>query len=282
MIQTQIADKFSIGDGQPLALLAGPCVIESEVFTLKMAEEIQKVCDRLGINFIFKSSFDKANRTSIHSFRGQSLEKGLTILTRVKQELGVPIITDIHESHQAAPVADVADLLQIPAFLCRQTDLLLAAAATGKVINVKKGQFLAPWDMKNVVQKLEDGGAKNILLTERGTSFGYNALVVDFRGLPQMRKLGYPIVFDATHSVQMPGGQGKSSGGQREFVPCLARAAAAVGIDALFMEVHESPEQALSDGPNMVPLNQLENILTQIICIREALNSGPKVALKRI
>ena len=282
VVQTQIADKFSIGDNQPLALLAGPCVIESEDFTLKMAEGIKKVCDRLNVNLIFKSSFDKANRTSISSFRGQSLDNGLAILNRVKQEFGIPVVTDIHESHQAAPVAEVADLLQIPAFLCRQTDLLLAAAATGKAINVKKGQFLAPWDMKNVVKKLEDGGAENILLTERGTSFGYNALVVDFRGLPQMREFGHPVVFDATHSVQMPGGKGNTSGGQREFVPYLARAAAAIGIDALFMEVHENPDQALSDGPNMVPLDKLEDVLTQIVQIREALNSGPKVDLKSV
>ena len=282
IVQTQVADKFSIGDNQPLALLAGPCVIESEDFTLKMAEEIKKVCDRLNVNLIFKSSFDKANRTALSSFRGQKLEKGLAILNRVKQEFGIPVVTDIHESHQAAPVAEVADILQIPAFLCRQTDLLLAAAATGKTINVKKGQFLAPWDMKNVVKKLEDGGAKNILLTERGTSFGYNALVVDFRGLPQMRELGHPVVFDATHSVQMPGGQGNTSGGQREFVPYLARAAAAIGIDALFMEVHENPDQALSDGPNMVPLSRLEEVLVQIVTIRDALNSSPKVSLKNI
>ncbi len=282
IVQTQIADKFSIGEGQPLALLAGPCVIESEDFTLKMAAEILKVCDRLGVNLVFKSSFDKANRTSISSFRGQAMERGLAILDRVKREVGVPVVTDIHESYQAAPVAEVVDILQIPAFLCRQTDLLLAAAATGKAINVKKGQFLAPWDMKNVVKKLEDGGAKNILLTERGTSFGYNALVVDFRGLPQMREFGYPVVFDATHSVQMPGGQGNTSGGQREFVPVLARAAAAIGIDALFMEVHENPDQALSDGPNMVPLDKLEDVLTQIVRIREALNSRPKVDLKGI
>ena len=281
-IQTQIADKFSIGDGQPLALLAGPCVIESEDFTLKMAEEILQVCDRLNINLIFKSSFDKANRTSLSSFRGQTLEKGLAILGRVKQELGVPVVTDIHESHQAAPVAEIADLLQIPAFLCRQTDLLLAAAATGKAINVKKGQFLAPWDMKNVVKKLEDGGAENILLTERGTSFGYNALVVDFRGLSQMREFGHPVVFDATHSVQMPGGKGKTSGGQREFVPSLARAAAAIGIDALFMEVHENPDKALSDGPNMVPLAKLEDVLTQIVRVREAVSAAPAVNLKSV
>ena len=279
MIASQITDTLTIGDGQPLALIGGPCVIESEEFTLKMAAEICQICDRLKISFIFKSSFDKANRTAASSFRGQKLDEGLRILQRVKDEIGVPVLTDIHESNQAAPVAEVVDVLQIPAFLCRQTDLLLAAAATGRSVNVKKGQFLAPWDMKNVVEKLEAGGAKNILLTERGTSFGYNTLVVDFRALPQMRNLGYPVVFDATHSVQMPGGQGKTSGGQREFVPYLARAATAIGIDALFMEIHENPEVALSDGPNMVPLHELENILRQILAIGTALNSTPGVRL---
>lgn len=272
MIRTQITDTLNIGDGQPLTLIGGPCVIESEDFTLKMAESIAKVVDRLGINYIFKSSFDKANRTSIDSFRGQAIDKGLKILQRVKDEFGLPVLTDIHESSQAAPVAEVVDVLQIPAFLCRQTDLLVAAAQTGRAINVKKGQFLAPWDMKNVVQKLEAAGAKNLLLTERGTSFGYNALVVDFRGLPQMRQLGYPVVFDATHSVQMPGGQGNKSGGQREYAPVLARAAAAVGIDALFMEIHEDPASALSDGPNMIPLAQLEEVLRPILRVREAVN----------
>ncbi|PNW33712.1 UNVERIFIED_CONTAM: 3-deoxy-8-phosphooctulonate synthase [Euhalothece sp. KZN 001] len=265
----QINETLTIGQDYPLALIAGPCVIESEEFTLKMASEIRQVCDRLQIPFIFKSSFDKANRTSAHSFRGQSIEEGLRILQRVKAEIDVPVLTDIHESNQASVVAEVVDILQIPAFLCRQTDLLLAAASTERAINIKKGQFLAPWDMKNVVKKLESGGAKNILLTERGTSFGYNTLVVDFRSLPQMRELGYPVVFDATHSVQMPGGQGDKSGGQREFVPYLARAAAAVGIDALFMEVHENPEIALSDGPNMLPLAELENLLQQIIAIQQ-------------
>ncbi len=279
MIQTKITDSLFIGDDCKLTLIGGPCVIESEEFTLKMAEEIRKVCDRLNISFIFKSSFDKANRTSINSFRGQSLEQGLEILQKVKDKIGVPVLTDIHESHQAEPVAQVVDVLQIPAFLCRQTDLLLAAAATGRAINVKKGQFLAPWDMKNVVKKLEAAGAKNILLTERGTSFGYNTLVVDFRSFPQMRELGYPIVFDATHSVQMPGGQGNRSGGQREFVPYLARAAAAVGIDALFMEVHENPDLAPSDGPNMVPLAQLESVLKGIISVRTALENVDLVSL---
>ena len=273
MHQTQITNTLSIGARSPLTLIGGPCVIESEEFTLKMAEKIGEICDRLSVPFIFKSSFDKANRTSINSFRGQTIDKGLEILQQVKDKLGVPILTDVHESQQAATVARVADILQIPAFLCRQTDLLLAAAATGKAINVKKGQFLAPWDMKNVVSKLEYGGAKNILLTERGTSFGYNTLVVDFRSLPQMRKLGYPVVFDATHSVQMPGGKGDKTGGQREFVPYLAKAAAAVGIDALFMEVHENPDLAPSDGPNMVHLANLENILQQVIMIHRSKES---------
>ncbi|NJK55329.1 MAG: 3-deoxy-8-phosphooctulonate synthase [Pleurocapsa sp. SU_5_0] len=273
MHQTQITNTLSIGDRQPLTLIGGPCVIESEDFTLKMAEEIQKICDRLQISFIFKSSFDKANRTSISSFRGYPMDRGLEILQKVKDKIGVPVLTDIHESHQAATVAEVADVLQIPAFLCRQTDLLMAAAATGKAINVKKGQFLAPWDMKNVVTKLESAGANNILLTERGTSFGYNALVVDFRSLPQMRELGYPVVFDATHSVQMPGGKGDKTGGQREFVPYLAKAAAAVGIDALFMEVHENPDLAPSDGPNMMFLADLEKTLREILNIHNLQSS---------
>ena len=279
MICAQVTDQLLIGEGQPLALIGGPCVIESEDFTLRMAEAIHKICDRLGISFIFKASFDKANRTSISSFRGQPLDEGLRILQRVKTEVGVPVLTDIHESTQAATVAEVVDVLQIPAFLCRQTDLLMAAAATGRTINVKKGQFLAPWDMKNVVNKLEAGGASNILLTERGTSFGYNALVVDFRSLPQMRDLGYPVVFDATHSVQMPGGRGDKSGGQRQFVPYLAKAAMAVGVDALFMEIHEDPDVALSDGPNMVPLAQLEGVLQEVLAIRMALEKTPPVVL---
>lgn len=279
MIQTQITHNLFIGDDSPLTLIGGPCVIESEDFTLKMAEAISKVCDRLKINFIFKSSFDKANRTSIKSFRGQTLEKGLKIFGRVKDEIGVPVLTDIHESYQASVVAQVVDVLQIPAFLCRQTDLLLAAAATGKAINVKKGQFLAPWDMKSVVGKLESAGAKNILLTERGTSFGYNTLVVDFRSLPQMRQFGYPVVFDATHSVQMPGGQGDKSGGQREFVPHLARAAVSVGIDALFMEIHENPDKALSDGPNMIPLAKLEEVLQPVVNIHNSLKTATPVCL---
>jgi 2-dehydro-3-deoxyphosphooctonate aldolase (KDO 8-P synthase) len=271
MKNAKITKNLIIGEGQPLVLIAGPCVIESEDFTLKMALEIRQVCDRLQIPLIFKSSFDKANRTAIDSFRGQAIEKGLAVLQRVKDEISVPVLTDIHESYQAAIVAEVVDVLQIPAFLCRQTDLLLAAAKTGRTINVKKGQFLAPWEMKNVIKKLESGGAENILLTERGTSFGYNTLVVDFRSLPQMRELGYPVVFDGTHSVQMPGGAGNKSGGQRQFVPYLARAAAAVGIDALFMEVHENPDVALSDGPNMVPLAKLETVLKQVLKVQQSL-----------
>ncbi|WP_414552546.1 3-deoxy-8-phosphooctulonate synthase [Anabaena sp. CCY 0017] len=271
MIQAKITEDLLIGDGYPLTLIGGPLLIESEDATLKIAENIYNICNRLGISFIFKSSFDKANRTSINSFRGPLLEKGLKILQKVKQEVGVPVLADIHESHQAALVAEVVDVIQIPAFLCRQTDLLLAAAATGRAINVKKGQHLAPWDMKNVVQKLEHGGAKNILLTERGTCFGYNNFVVDFRSLPQMRALGYPIVFDATHSVQIPGGKGDISDGQRQFVPILAQAATAVGIDALFLEIHENPEVALSDGSNMVALLKLEEILNNILSVKNGL-----------
>jgi len=269
MIQTRITETLVIGDQQPLALIAGPCVIESESFTLNMAEAIAKICSRLEMPFIFKSSFDKANRSSLNGFRGNGMEEGLRILEKVKREIGVPVLTDIHESYQAKPVAEVVDVLQIPAFLCRQTDLLLAAAQTGKAINVKKGQFLSPPEMKNVAKKLESGGARNILLTERGTTFGYNNLVVDFRSLPQMRSLGYPVVFDATHSVQMPGGLGEKSGGDRRYAPILARAAVAVGCDALFMEVHETPDTAPSDGANMIFLSDLEFILTQLLKLRE-------------
>lgn len=279
MVRTQITDSIAIGDQCPLALFGGPCVIESAEFTLKMAREIKKICDRLNIPFVFKSSFDKANRTSINSFRGYPIEEGLEILQKVKAEIGVPIVTDIHLPEQAAIAAEVVDILQIPAFLCRQTDLLVAAAATGKAVNVKKGQFLAPWDMKNVVAKLKEMGNNRIMLTERGTSFGYNTLVVDFRSLPQMRDLGYPVVFDATHSVQMPGGHGNTSGGQREFVPYLARAAAAIGIDALFMEIHEDPEQALSDGPNMIPLAQLERILKEILSVQNSQENNTPIAI---
>ena len=256
-------------------LIAGPCVIESRDLALEVAERVKEITDRLGIRYIFKASYDKANRSSGGSFRGPGVEGGLEVLAEVKRTLNLPVLTDIHESRQAAAVAEVVDVLQIPAFLCRQTDLLLAAAeavrGTEKVINVKKGQFLAPWDMAQVVKKLRDAGVDNLWLTERGSSFGYNTLVVDYRGLPQMQELGCPVIFDATHSVQQPGGKGTSTGGQREFVAPLARAAVAVGVDGLFMEVHPDPENALSDGPNMVPLHRLEPLLAQLCEIREAI-----------
>lgn len=260
-----------VGAGR-LALIAGPCVIESEELCLRVAREVQAICERLGIPYIFKASFDKANRTSLHSFRGPGIDEGLRVLATVKREVGVPVTTDIHEPWQAERAAEVVDLLQIPAFLCRQTDLLVAAARTGKPVNVKKGQFLAPWDMRHVVEKLRDSAAVGVMLTERGVSFGYNTLVVDFTSLPQMRALGVPVVFDATHSVQLPGGAGSRSGGRREFIPHLVRAAVAVGVDALFMEVHPGPEQGLSDPATMFPLGELQGLLEQVIAIREALH----------
>jgi 2-dehydro-3-deoxyphosphooctonate aldolase (KDO 8-P synthase) len=232
-----------------------------------IGREIKRITDKLGMPYIFKASFDKANRSSFHSFRGPGLADGLKQLAELKRELGVPAVSDIHEKEQAAPAAEVLDILQIPAFLCRQTDLVYAAALTGKAVNVKKGQFLAPWDMKNVIAKIREAGNDNILLTERGVSFGYNTLVTDMRSLPLMRALGYPVVMDATHSVQTPGGQGATSGGQSEFVPTMARAAAAAGIDALFLEVHDKPEEALSDGPNMVRLDDLPALLEDVLSI---------------
>ncbi len=248
-----------------MVLVAGPCVVESESCALRHARAIKKITDRLKIPFIFKSSYDKANRSSVRSFRGPGIEQGLLILRRVKEEVGLPILTDVHSIEEAERAARVADVLQIPAFLCRQTDLLLAAAATGKIINVKKGQFLAPWDMKNIIDKIVSCGNRNILLTERGTSFGYNTLVSDFRAIPIMQKFGYPVIFDATHSVQQPGGRGTSSGGEREFVSVLAKAAVAVGADGIFLEVHENPDKAPSDGPNMVPLKNLEELLESLL-----------------
>ena len=257
-------------------LIAGPCVIESRALALEVAERMKAITDRLGIPYVFKASFDKANRSSSSTFRGPGVHEGLEVLAEVKQRFGVPVLTDIHESQQAAPVAAVVDVLQIPAFLCRQTDLLLAAAeavrGTNKTINVKKGQFLAPWDMAQVVNKLRKAGVENLWLTERGSSFGYNTLVVDYRSIPQMQILGCPVIFDATHSVQQPGGQGSSSGGQREFVAPLARAAMAVGVDGLFMEVHPDPDNALSDGPNMVPLQRVEALLQQLVRIRDSID----------
>ncbi len=253
-----------LGGGRPLALIAGPCVIESEAATLRHAERLMTICNGLGMGLIFKSSYDKANRTAAHAFRGPGLEEGLRILAMVKDRLGLPVLSDIHSIEQVEPAAQVLDVLQIPAFLCRQTDLLVAAAQSGRVVNVKKGQFLAPWDMKNVAGKLAAAGTEDIILTERGASFGYNNLVVDIRSFPVMRAIGYPVVFDATHSVQLPGGQGTSSGGQREFVEFLARAAVAAGIDGIFMEVHEDPDKALCDGPNSIPLAELPALLKRL------------------
>lgn len=254
-------------------LIAGPCVIESEENVMLVAKKIKEITDKLDIPFVFKSSFDKANRTSINSFRGPGLEEGLRILNKVKTELNLNVTTDIHEPYQAEEVAKVVDIIQIPAFLCRQTDLLVAAAKTGKTVNVKKAQFLAPWDMKNVVGKIEESGNRDIMLCERGTSFGYNNLVVDMTGLVEMKKFGYPVVFDATHSVQKPGGKGNCTGGNREYVEYLAKAAIAVGADAIFMEVHPDPDNALSDGPNMVKLDELEEILVKLKKVYQAVHN---------
>ncbi len=265
---------FSVGGERPHFLIAGPCVIESEKLVLETASAIAEIAKNLGIPFIFKASYDKANRTSISSFRGLGIGTGLKILKKVKDELGVPILTDIHEAHDVLQVAEVVDVLQIPAFLCRQTDLLCAAAKSGRVVNVKKGQFLSPWDMANVVNKLQEAGTRKMFLTERGASFGYQNLIVDMRSLPVMRNLGYPVVFDATHSVQLPGGGGTCSSGQREFVAPLARAAAAVGCDGFFMEVHPRPEEALSDGPNMVRLSELRSLLQQLQAIWSVSGKG--------
>ncbi|MBR4909154.1 MAG: 3-deoxy-8-phosphooctulonate synthase [Acidaminococcaceae bacterium] len=258
---------YKVGPGQPMLLLAGPCVLEGYEHSLAIGQEVKRICEKLGMPYVFKASFDKANRSSYDSFRGPGLEEGLKQLAAIKKELGVPVVSDIHETYQVEKAAEVLDVLQIPAFLCRQTDLVYAAGKTGKCVNVKKGQFLAPWDMKNVISKLEAAGNRDILLTERGSSFGYNTLVTDMRGLAIMRELGYPVVMDATHSVQIPGGKGTSSGGQSQYVPHMARAAAAVGIDALFLEVHDDPSKALSDGPNMVRLDQLEALLADVLAI---------------
>ena len=261
--------NFSIGNGQPLALLAGPCVLEGLDRCLLIGRTIKEITGRLGIPYVFKASFDKANRSSFNGFRGPGLKKGLEMLQTIKDELQVPIVTDVHTEEQIEPVAKVAGIIQIPAFLCRQTDLLYAAAQSGAVVNVKKGQFMAPGDMRNVVDKLHEGGCSQILLTERGASFGYNNLVVDMRTFPIMRSFGYPVVFDGTHSVQLPGGAGTCSAGNREFVPNLVRAAVGAGVDALFMEVHDNPEEALCDGPNMVYLDKLEDLLKDALAIHE-------------
>jgi len=266
-------ESFSVQNtkfgGGSLAFILGPCVVESSQHALFMAQEINDICKHVGVAFVYKSSFDKANRSSIESFRGGGMEFGLEVLAQVKDEIGVPVITDIHEPCQAEKVAEVADMLQIPAFLCRQTDLLVAAAATGKAVNVKKGQFLAPWDARNIVDKLKEAGCEKILLTERGASFGYNNLVVDLRSFPVMRSFGVPVVFDVTHSLQLPGGLGKATDGQGQYIENFARAGVACGVDAVFMEVHDNPAKAPSDGPNQLPLSRLESLLVKLKQIHE-------------
>ncbi len=258
------AGSVRFGNHLPLSIIAGPCAMESRDHVLEMAAALKEITGKLGLGLVYKSSFDKANRTSISSARGIGLDKALGIFAEVKEKFGLPVITDVHENDQCALVGEVVDILQIPAFLCRQTDLLVAAAKTGRVVNVKKGQFLAPWDMANVAEKVRAAGNPRVMLTERGASFGYNTLVSDMRSLPIMAETGAPVIFDATHSVQQPGGKGSTSGGQREFVPVLARAAVAVGIAGLFIETHQDPDKAPSDGPNMVPLRELEGLLAQL------------------
>ncbi len=262
--QTVAIGSVTIGGAHPLALIAGPCVIESETAALKTAEKLKRIAADADVPFVFKSSYDKANRSALDSFRGPGLKEGLAVLKKIRGELDIPVLSDVHKEEEIGPAAEVLDVLQIPAFLCRQTDLLVAAARTGKAVNVKKGQFMAPWDMKNVVHKIKESGSEKLLLTERGFSFGYNNLVVDMRSLALMRQYGFPVVFDATHSLQLPGGQGNKSGGQRELIPEMARGAAAVGCDALFMEIHPDPDSALSDGPNMLRLDHLAGLLEQI------------------
>ncbi|MCK5226960.1 MAG: 3-deoxy-8-phosphooctulonate synthase [Desulfobulbaceae bacterium] len=267
------AESFTIGPGRPLALIAGPCVLESDDMAQEVALTLREITSRIGIPYIFKASFDKANRTSLNSYRGPGIEKGLKMLGNIRN-LGIPVISDIHETGQVEKAAEVLDVLQIPAFLCRQTDLLLAAARTGKPISLKKGQFLSPWDMEHAVKKIKESGNSNLLLTERGTTLGYNNLVVDMRSFQIMHSFGCPVVYDATHSVQLPGGAGGSSGGQREFIPTLTRAAVAAGIDALFMEVHPDPDRALCDGPNSIPLDQMEPLLVKLVEIHKAVQTA--------
>jgi 2-dehydro-3-deoxyphosphooctonate aldolase (KDO 8-P synthase) len=265
--------QFKVGDvvlgGRDLFLIAGPCVVESESHALKMAEAIHSITDRVSIPCIYKSSYDKANRTSAHAHRGLGMEEGLRILGRVRSESGLPVLTDVHEREQARAASEVADVLQIPAFLCRQTDLIVEVARTGRAVNIKKGQFLAPHDMKNVIEKATSQGNHRVSVTERGTSFGYNTLVVDFRGFPIMRRFGYPVVYDITHSLQRPGGLGTASGGDSEFIEYMARAGVACGVDGVFMEVHDNPSEAKSDGPNSLPLDRLEPLLRRIKAIHE-------------
>jgi 2-dehydro-3-deoxyphosphooctonate aldolase (KDO 8-P synthase) len=272
MHKTFQLDEIKTGKSAPLFIVAGPCVIEDQATTLEIAAFLKELTARLALPLVFKASFDKANRTSLRSFRGPGLTKGLAVLAAVKKELDIPVISDIHEIAQIEPAAEVLDILQIPAFLCRQTDFLLAAGRTGKTLNIKKGQFLAPWDVANIVEKIRSTGNQRIFLTDRGTMFGYNNLVADFRGIPIMQAAtGCPVIFDATHSVQLPGGAGHSSGGQREHAPTLARAAAASGADGIFLEVHPEPDKALCDGPNSLPLSELERLFTQLKAIRKAI-----------
>jgi len=266
--------KARFGNTLPLALIAGPCVLESRAHAFDMAGALKEITARRGIGFVYKTSFDKANRTSGKSARGIGLDKALEVFIDLRDELGVPVLTDVHEPEQCARVAEVVDILQIPAFLCRQTDLLVAAAKTGRAVNVKKGQFLAPWDMANVVEKITGAGNRNVLVTERGVSFGYNTLVSDMRALPVLAKIGAPVIFDATHSVQQPGGKGTASGGEREFVPVLARAAVAVGVAGLFIETHQAPDKAPSDGPNMLPLKEMEPLLERLIAFDALAKKG--------
>lgn len=276
-VLVDLGSRVKCGDGQPMVVIAGPCVVESRDLAFEVATTMKEICSRVGVNYVFKASYDKANRTAASSFRGPGRDEGLAVLAEIRDSLGLPVLTDIHESADAEIAAKVVDVLQIPAFLCRQTDLLVAAAKTGKAVNVKKGQFLAPWEMRNVVDKLRSAGGENVMVTERGSSFGYNTLVVDYRSLPQLRLAGAPVIFDVTHSVQQPGGQGTSSGGQREFAGTLARAAVAVGVDGLFMEVHPDPDKGRSDGPNMIPLHRVEKLLAQLVKIRQTvLADGPQ------
>ena len=267
--------RLAMGNDRPLTVIAGPCQLESRAHALMIARAMAEACDKAGAGFVFKGSYDKANRTSLSGKRGLGMDEGLQVLADVKAELGCPVLTDVHGADHCAPVAAVCDIIQIPAFLCRQTDLLLAAGETGAVINVKKGQFLAPWDMPNVVAKIESTGNKRIILTERGTSFGYNTLVADMRALPEMMKTGYPVVMDATHSVQQPGGQGGSSGGQREFAPVMARAAVSLGIAGVFIETHEDPDRAPSDGPNMIPLAQMPALVASLMAFDRLAKADP-------
>ena len=271
-VKTVSLNSISFGDPKQFVLLGGPCVIESEEHALRHAEKISQIAQELKVPYIFKASYDKANRSSGKSFRGPGLKKGLEILAKVKKEFGLPVISDVHDESQIAPAAEVLDILQIPAFLCRQTDLLFSAGQTDRIVNVKKGQFLSPWDAKNIVLKLEEAGCKKILLTDRGTSFGYNNLVSDFRSIPIMRDFGYPVVYDATHSVQLPGGKGNASGGMAEFIPTLSRCAVVAGADALFMEIHENPAEALSDGPNALHLNKLKGLLEVLMDLKKVVS----------